>query len=518
MGVPARYGYDIAGRRTSLTRGNGTVTNYGYQASRLASLTQDLDAPLSSANDLTLGVEYNRVGQIVRNERSNNLYSWTGTPAGTTNSTANGLNQMAVTGGPTLTYDARGNLTYDGLTSFTYTSENLLTGTSRPGGFNFTLGYDPLMRLSSTSGYGGFQYLYDGDRLVQTIGAVYGTGRWVHGPGTDEILVNVSAASGARTYYHADERGSIVATSDDAGTTVATRSYDEYGRPSGAGLGFGFTGQMFLPEAGPTTAYYYRARVYHSGLGRFLQADPIGYGDGMNMYAYVGGDPVNRSDPSGTATICVAPLGSRIRSMCVGVDGDGDGNTGDNDMNPRLINAFAADFGGFILANGSVNGRRIDHYGKTVLGDANANQKTAVSVASQFVGAAIDIYGYTGLDRQWGSIPVIVASRRGYGDRSVGAANVCLLASGCEITGPVSIYTGPRIGFSGSGGDSYLPSLYGSPSNIARGILHEVGHGLYPNPISPEAHQSLDTYARGALMRMGLGGGGCVALNGFPGC
>jgi len=36
--------------------------------------------------------------------------------------------------------------------------------------------------------------------------------------------------------------------------------------------------------------------------GRFLQADPIGYGDGMNMYGYVGGDPVNRSDPSGLSS------------------------------------------------------------------------------------------------------------------------------------------------------------------------------------------------------------------------
>jgi uncharacterized protein RhaS with RHS repeats len=48
-----------------------------------------------------------------------------------------------------------------------------------------------------------------------------------------------------------------------------------------------------------TPLYYYKARIYHPTLGRFLQTDPVGYKADLNIYAYVGNDPYNKTDPTG---------------------------------------------------------------------------------------------------------------------------------------------------------------------------------------------------------------------------
>lgn len=297
--VLASYAYDNLGRRSALTRNGQNVTSYTYDTvSRLTSMTNDLSG---TSADQTVSFDYSPSGQIATQTNSNTIYDPTVTNYDV-DYVLNGLNQISTANGQLFTYDTAGNLKTAQGKTYDYDYANRLTSVSGMG----TLTYDPISRLKTVTGNGATTtFLYDGQDMIAEYEGNTIKKRYVHGPGIDEPLAEYTGTGiNDKIWLVSDVRGSITGHTID-GTSVVINSYDEYGKPGDNNSGrFQYTGQIWLEEV---ELYYYKARFYDPTIRRFLTTDPIGYGDGMNMYAYVGGDSINSSDPSGLyASFCAS--------------------------------------------------------------------------------------------------------------------------------------------------------------------------------------------------------------------
>ena len=187
---------------------------------------------------------------------------------------------------------------------YKHNSLNLLTQVGLAGITpHITYTYDGLGRRSTKTVSGEYtSYLYDGNEVIaeyDDMGNI--TKRFIYGAGIDNPIAYISGNT--TYYYHTDEIGSVVAMSNSSGQLVETYTYGPFGQSydsSSIGNPLRYAARRLDSETGH---YYNRARYYEPKWGKFLQADPLGYKDGMNRYAYVGHNPVSFVDPMGTIAV-----------------------------------------------------------------------------------------------------------------------------------------------------------------------------------------------------------------------
>lgn len=310
------YAYDDFGRLWHVTDWSNRVTTYTYDnASRLTRIdrpngtyrTQEYDA----ASQLTLIREYTSGGALlVRQELRYDLdgritYNFIHPkPASVTLASDDLLydddNQLSTWNGNNVIFDADGNMTNGPLPSGAfgahgYDSRNRLTSA---GGNNYRYSPDGL-RVEIT-GTGAATFVIDPNAalsrtLMRTKGGT--TTYYIYGLG-----LLYEETSGAPKYYHFDQVGSMLAMTDASQTVTDRASYAPYGtvtsRTGATDTPFQFNGEMGV-QTDASGLYYMRARYYNPRLMRFCNADPIGFGGGMNWYAAFGNNPVSNTDPLG---------------------------------------------------------------------------------------------------------------------------------------------------------------------------------------------------------------------------
>lgn len=347
-GVPQSVLHDAAGRVSSLTNALGSF-GFTYEASsgRITGVSMPNGQSVTASyfgnagdrrlqqlrnvqpNATTLSqfdFSYNIEGQITAwNQQSS------GNPALNYNlgyDAARQLASMTAAGRDFgFTYDLAGNLKTKSLnaatTTFTHNILNELQTASPALGTNKTYswdGEDRLERITFTGTNLSTKLKYDGMGRCVEISELDGTTvtslkrfvwcglerceeRDASGAVTRRFFPQGEQINGVNYFYALDHLGSVREMTDSTGAVHARYDYDPYGvRTKLAGdleASAGFTGHYFHAPSGLHLTLF---RAYDAQTARWLSRDPLGEEEGMNLYAYVGGDPVNGVDPLGLYT------------------------------------------------------------------------------------------------------------------------------------------------------------------------------------------------------------------------
>ncbi len=203
------------------------------------------------------------------------------------------------------------------------------------GGLSWSQSFDSQSRLAVLgNGADTWTFTYDGDgnrvrqanpdgtRTLFPFGGLYQV--TLAADGSTQSVIRYYAVAGQRLalrdasglhFLLTDHLGSVVAVLNGSGVLESEQRYLPFGDGRYAsGIGqtdFGYTRQRLLAAAG---VYDYNARWYSPAISRFLSADTIvpgaGEPQGLNRYAYVAGNPLRFTDPSGQRRAECGPFGA----------------------------------------------------------------------------------------------------------------------------------------------------------------------------------------------------------------
>jgi RHS repeat-associated protein len=288
--------FDIAGRLTALNAGTDRLS-YGYGAG----------PRIRKLGDKTL--EYTGFGQLKEQDTARVIKTATNAAAG-----------MAK-----LEFDNLGRIVNDGVNRYTFTADgqvrSVSTQDNRP---IATYRYNALrQRVGKTVEQRTTYFLWHDGKLVAEIegsgehaGQISAQYLYLADEGKAQPIAKLEAAHAAgnttgrgRTLFiHANHRGEPMAMSNGQQRVVWRASSDAWGfidaaqlREQQAELNIRLPGQYFDAESGLHDNWHrsYDPRPGSAAKGRYLSPDPAGYPDGPDAYAYVNGDPINKTDPTG---------------------------------------------------------------------------------------------------------------------------------------------------------------------------------------------------------------------------
>ncbi len=298
------YYYDASGQRTE-RRGLAGKDTFGYDDKRqLESASRENQ---NSEQDSSWRFQYDY--DLVGNFKSSTDRDGAGAFV------VNELNQYSEInklGTRLLKYDLNGNLTHDGFSEYAFDDCDRLIGVVR-GEWVGKFYYDGLGRLAlaqtgSSSDLKSMRRVYsdalnvlefsvESNEYLQITRGLDLSGGWQLFGGIGGLLAltapdsSLDLVSGAGGDVEIERAYSI--------GTISKRSYSPFGdnvADFSSIHRFGFSSKEFFKDLGVT---FFGRRFYLPGLGRWLGRDPIEEEGGLNLYGFVGNNPVNRIDPWG---------------------------------------------------------------------------------------------------------------------------------------------------------------------------------------------------------------------------